>query len=160
MGGFPSLAGKIWVKGKDVDGDWLTWSIIDDYFKPSRFFGDPKEWKPVLIQYPNLRINFAHFGEFDMTPESGWAWQIIKLMKKYHNVYSDISFCVEENAVLKIEEIVADNPKVANRLMFGTDFIMIMTTKEMGGLENYFNGFDGLSEKMMFDNAQKFLGLN
>ena len=77
-------------------------------------YTNPKSWDIVLNEYPNLKIDFAHSGKQynsisnlpttsliaqniikrkeDRIPTSPWFHEIIKLMKKYDNVYLDFSF--------------------------------------------------------------------
>lgn len=77
-------------------------------------YTNPKSWEIVLQEYPTLKIDFAHSGKQynsisnipttsliaqniikrkeDRIPTSPWFHEIIKLMKKYDNVYLDFSF--------------------------------------------------------------------
>jgi len=169
-GGLPSLAGRIYVRSEGADGDWFEWDIKTESDKPSKYFGAPEKWIPVLEadsgQYRNLRINFAHFGKEKPAPGDNeepafpaWRKQIVELMKSYENVYADLSYCHDNLSIGVINDIVREFPVVAERLMFGTDYIMIMTDRNLGGLKNYFDRFVGLSDEMLYDNARRFLGL-
>jgi len=50
---------------------------------------------------------------------------------------------------------MARHPVVQSRLMFGTDFVMIMMNK--CGLQNYFNHYNGLKTAMVTTNPMAFL---
>ena len=54
-------------------------------------------------------------------------------------------------------EVIAKNDILNTRLMFGTDYIMIMMDKNLGGLEKYFDRFTELDQTVLGDNARKFL---
>jgi predicted TIM-barrel fold metal-dependent hydrolase len=158
-GGLPSLAGEIYVRSRGAEGYWYKWDIINNCSAPACFFGEPEHWRPVLKadegRYKKLRINFCHFDPNGST----WTKQIISLMKDYDNVYADLSYYTEDDAISAVKDIVRDHPILAERLMFGTDFIMIMKEKKIGGLKKYFDRFDGLPGQMFYHNAQSFLGL-
>lgn len=87
---------------------------------------DPHRWEKVLKKHPFLKINFGHLGGL----ESGRVDTIFEFMEKYPNVYSDISFDLEnENKLYHIIRKEHDKPlsngdTVADRLLFGSDFYM------------------------------------
>jgi len=41
--------------------------------------------------------------------------------------------------------------------MFGTDYIMIMMNMTLGGLEEYFNHYCVVNDKLLYKNAKDFL---
>jgi len=41
--------------------------------------------------------------------------------------------------------------------MFGTDYIMIMMYKPLGGLDKYFNLYTAFNDKLLYENAKDFL---
>jgi len=71
MSGFPSASFSL-----DGSGVWK----YNDY-------GNPVHFEPALKK--GLRIDFAHLGSYD--PDFKWAKTIVVYMKKYKNVYSDLS---------------------------------------------------------------------
>ena len=125
----------------------------------SRFYATPNNWKAVLKRWPELRINLAHFGGGDnfWSGDIGWMGSIINLMKEYQNVFADLSYHTNPEIPRKLEKLVAENAVLEDRLMFGTDFIMIMLDRNCGGLKHYFNRFSGLDNKLLCENAKKFL---
>ncbi len=150
---------------------------------------EPKFWEAVLVKYPKLKVNLAHFGNFtqafngtgnardlfDLT----WEREIGGFVKggRFPNVYADISyfFWVLEGSTDKAKVqsakamfkryIAAFDPKV-ERLMFGTDWNM---TGKAEGFEHYLDKVEaffqevGLNkaqlDNLFYNNAARFLGL-
>ena len=115
-------------------------------------------------RYKTLRINFAHFGGCDLhgalfedLPTENWTRQIIGLMDDFNNVYADLSYCPDPKIVNQVKRLVDKHPIVAKRTIFGTDYIMIMMERDLGGLKNYFDYFEGLPNQMFFVNVRRFL---
>lgn len=143
------------------------------------YFADPNNWVEILEdkRYKNLRINLAHFGgeeQFDdyideKTEKENWTAKIIKLIEKYDNVYTDLSYHLnldkdkDKNIAKNLRYLIEKYDFLQNRLMFGTDFIMILLsyqlTKEKNkALVDYFDHFDGVTEPLFSINALRFLG--
>ncbi len=180
-GGLPSMCDTISTLSRKRDGTEKT--VIFDKSKikllqkgdsaQSLFFANPKNWLEVLEnrELSKLRVNFAHFGGSDNIkayadalrkhlPESSmphnWTTQIINLMERFEHVYADIAYCPDV-PLQDIETIIQRHPIVKKRLMFGTDFVMIMMTKE--GLEEYFKHYAGINPGLARDNPAAFLRL-
>lgn len=127
----------------------------------SRYYTAPEKWMPVLMKWPDLRMNFAHFGGGDKLDSGDFRWMdaIIKMILEHPRVYADISYYSEPGLSQKISNIIKENKILNSRLMFGTDYIMIMMDKALGGLEKYFDHFNGLDKKLLTDNAREFLNI-
>jgi len=112
-----------------------------------------------LKKWPNLRINFAHFGggENFFKDETGWVKEIMQLIKDRPRVYTDISYHAYKGSPDKILDVVAKNDYLNTKLMFGTDYIMIMMYKPLGGLDKYFNLYTAFNDKLLYENAKDFL---
>lgn len=104
----------------------------------------PNHYIPALEQYPELRIDFAHFGTqynglskanlnslaatVAGQPRSPWFYQIIDLMKIYPHVMSDFSFSGTIETfyaeVLSFLNAQDDETRehLKGRMMFGSDF--------------------------------------
>lgn len=175
-GGLPSMCDRIVTSSRNKEGVVLP--IVFDKKKflaehtikkgesvHSLFFADPDGWLDVLQSngLGTLRVNFAHFGGQENilayangdASASNWTGKIIRLMERFEQVYADISFCPDCDMLLAIDKIFAKHPVVNDRLMFGTDFVMI--AMHQCGLQNYFNHYAGISEKMARINPQAFL---
>jgi len=122
---------------------------IKDFIWPEEkaMLGHPDNFKTVLEQYPNLHINFAHFGmDASETIWKDWADAIIQLMQVYPNVYSDLS-CYTKAADLNwfksnYWDNAATKDVVRMRTMFGSDFdVMFFTNVGAIDLTKYFKQF-------------------
>ena len=78
-------------------------------------FADPCLLDKVAMTYPDLKIIVAHFGQPYME-------QTAILMRKNENVYADISARTHRPWQLYNGLMIALEYKVADRLLFGTDF--------------------------------------
>jgi len=115
-------------------------------------FGHPENYIPVLEKYPNLKICMAHLGgadeikrTIDPMPPTGikpdypdymggnWFITITDLMKRFPNVYSDISYTLSDDEAMKlVVKFFKDNP-LTDKLLYGTDFYL--TQQETKGDE-------------------------
>lgn len=101
-------------------------------------FGDPANWKVILDAYPKLRIDFAHFGNNG----ENWADRIIDLMKRPdNNVFTDLACYTDPNKLKEVKAMLENNPILKDRLMFGTDFDVMLTTAFID-LQTYFDQFN------------------
>lgn len=136
---------------------------------------DPNHWKPILRDFPNLVICFAHFGGGEYftgadIPADSWADRILNLMDEFENVYADISYHSdqmrggerEKNYFRNLKRLLA-HPTYKSRILFGTDFWLIrMILRE----KNYWDYFvDRLGDGELFTriaeaNPAAFLGLD
>jgi predicted TIM-barrel fold metal-dependent hydrolase len=125
---------------------------------------DPKFWRDVLTEFPDLRLNLAHFGNFSFafsaggTPEANfdksWEYEIGQFVSSgsFPNVFADISYfgfalgpeaesrsAVESAKRLFSLYISKFDPEVKS-LMFGTDWSMIARAAHF---EQYLTNVDG-----------------
>ena len=149
-------------------------------------FGNPQCYEPVLEKYPDLKICFAHLGgstevirSVGNKPLSGypegladnnWYMEVLRLMKTYKNVHSDISYTLNDDEAMEIitwefsQQNYFDNfgKPMIEKLMYGTDFYMTQTEKE--GTEpllqnNFTEHFraPGQVKLMAYENTFQFL---
>lgn len=145
-------------------------------------FTRPHGWEPVLEQYNNLRLNFAHFGglvpaqhypaEVDDIPN--WTAKIIELMATYPNVHADVAAWDDSDPddtfpnwrpvaqlVKDLQQIdLGQGRTVADRLMFGTDFTISTLTHITldGSIRKYFDCYSpDMGAAFLHDNANRFL---
>jgi predicted TIM-barrel fold metal-dependent hydrolase len=85
---------------------------------------DPDHWEKVLEKFPALVLNLAHN---DRTGES-WQPKIARLIQKYDNVYTDISFDTEmwymPKRYFQSVKKMLNTPKIQDRVLYGTDWYM------------------------------------
>jgi len=124
-------------------------------------FGNPVHFEPILDEYPDLNIDFAHLGSADTSHE--WAHAIIDLMNRFDNVYSDLSCYTDMGDLAYVKTNLWNaNSKLQKRLMFGTDFDVMYLTDQIT-MEEYFDNFNEIFEEdelklLMHDNPLKFFG--
>ena len=95
---------------------------------PSGEFCNPENFRPALEANPNLIIDFAHFG----TTNLDWGKSIIDLMKKFPNVYSDLSCKVGDKELATFKSIYWNsdpNDIIKQRTLYGSDFDIFYFTE-------------------------------
>jgi hypothetical protein len=98
---------------------------------------DPMRWESVLEMFPKLKLDFGHFGGSETWKSSSVVSDdedpqhrkecIIRMMKKYPNVYADFAFNFVDDLEAKnlINTLIFDEA-VRNRTLFGTDYWMVI----------------------------------
>lgn len=138
QGGFASFAKTVNIQGliyqnariQEYNGNltFKHYKVTDKerVHEKAQMLNHPLLWEKVLEKYPNLTLNLAHFGCSGDSDE--WSQHIIRLMKKYPNLYTDLS-CVADNATLdymyKTYYSVAE-PAIKKRFLYGSDFYLNM----------------------------------
>ncbi|MBN1466553.1 amidohydrolase family protein, partial [candidate division KSB1 bacterium] len=95
----------------------------------------PQHWRKVLQHYPQLKLNFAHFGrqytrKFGSRRDMEWFTEIIDLCCEYDHVYTDFSFSGSKpefyDLLLKtLNEMSAPQQDVLRqKILFGSDFMI------------------------------------
>lgn len=135
-----------------------------------REFCQPSSWEGVLKKYPKLYLNFAHFGgngDFLNVYEpnyDSWANVILKLMKRYKNVYADVSY--HDGALMKktsgdyfeILNKLMDDDLIKQRIIFGTDWPMTRHTwEEKAYVEAFTKLPPAMLQQIAFQNPLNFL---
>lgn len=89
----------------------------------------PSKWKTVLRNFNSLKLNLAHFGKHDHSPN--WQNSIIELIKNYDNVYTDISHRgFDDDFYMGLKESIRNiqdpelQEKLKKRILFGSDFMI------------------------------------
>jgi predicted TIM-barrel fold metal-dependent hydrolase len=99
-----------------------------------RDMSSPDNWKLVLEEFPNLRLNLGHFGGARIAePLDGWPWKIAQLANHYDHLYADVgNHRVDKQELLeaylnRLEEMFAApaTAKMQERLMYGSDWYML-----------------------------------
>ena len=134
-------------------------------------YGSPDEWLSVLAAHPSLRLNLGHFGGAYGDPANyTWTWDIARGLATYDGLYADVG-CqhVDDAALMQVhfgvlEKIAGTCPKMADRLMFGTDWYMEANNPNPNAFldeykSRYLAAFGaGQTAKFMSANALSFLG--
>lgn len=133
-------------------------------------YTDPSNYEYILQKFPNLVLNLAHFGgssewldfiNYESGPEPTWYEKVIALVKKYPNVYTDISYTMYDTSLyFQLKKVLADDA-VRSKILFGSDFYMVeRETEELSfynKLKNYISASD--FEAISTTNPKRFLNL-
>lgn len=131
--------GGVYYRGKITKND-LKHPKTNEIHKRSRNknfaqnWTNPKNWEYVLKDFPNLRLDLAHFGgeqdwkdytsEKKPITDDNWIEKILFLIEKYQNVYTDISYTLSDRNCIKILVDFLKKPKYREKILFGSDFYM------------------------------------
>lgn len=124
----------------------------------------PDKWAMVLSNYPNLRLNLAHFG----AANENWRKAIANLILENYNVYTDISYRgVDKEYYDNLRKLLDSHAsdkreKLMERIIFGSDFMInLMSIESYGKYLQYFTDtlvFSAMEKDMLCSkNAERFL---
>ena len=95
---------------------------------------NPERWRTVLEKFPNLKLNFAHFGGYETWKRPSpvdYKGQkrkevIFEFMRTYNNVYSDFSYnLIEVDLSKNLREVLSTHNDILNKSLFGTDYWVV-----------------------------------
>jgi predicted TIM-barrel fold metal-dependent hydrolase len=137
----------------------------------------PARWAPVLREFPNLRLNFGHFGHETGTggaegidARDAWMRQAAELIEGYAHVYADLSSSplVYDAAYAArfgahLQALCARFKRLPSRLMYGSDWWLNRFDPHGETAVGAFQRFLGTwlepaREAVMGRNALRFLG--
>lgn len=132
----------------------------------ARYFNHPRNWGPVLEAFPKLKLNLAHFGGPDQwkaflkdKPDS-WVPRIIDYLYQYENLYVDFAYTMyKDEYTIRLRQIMEDNERLRKRVLFGSDYYMIVRE---GHYRDLFADFrtkigDELMHQMSVTNTRNYL---
>jgi len=131
-----------------------------------KFFNHPRNWIPVLEKFPYLKLNLAHFGgddewkDFYSGKSNTWISVIIELMERFPNVYTDFSYTMYDDRIsTKLKSMILENDLLASRVLYGSDYYMIVREGHFRALKNQFIELmgDGIMKKIGGTNPMRFL---
>ena len=152
--------------------------------KLAQQYTNPGAWNAVLEHYPQLKVDFAHYGrQYNPIGKSPikalldkswtndpWFTEIIDLMARFDTVYADFSFSGSDpNFYQELHTFIYDleedelRERILNRSMFGTDFTVNLAKVE--SYTNYLRIFeqspfsDSDIERFVCANPMRFLNL-
>ncbi len=169
------ITGEMLSKAKSIDPA----AKKNSNFKFARYFNHPLNYLNVLKEFPELKINIAHFGgntEWDSYLDESWnsMAQVTKEKSwfaiirddiigsgKYDNVYTDISFTVYDSKLFPLLKSTLKNDHVRKKILFGSDFYMLEKNRTERRFSYDVRGY--LDEKDYWQiaelNPKKFLNL-
>jgi predicted TIM-barrel fold metal-dependent hydrolase len=133
------------------------------------YFTHPKNWEKVMTDFPNLRVCLGHFGSTDYWTDymenpgnpKNWFDIIRKMMPRYPNLYSDISFTLYNKDYLPLLKVLLTDPVINQRVLFGSDYYMVetITNERAFGLRlRAFIGEDYFTS-IAVTNPERYLGV-
>jgi hypothetical protein len=133
------------------------------------------KWKQVLAEYPELSLNFAHFGSESKSSKRQWRNAIIALSKEYPNVYTDIS-CndAKPDYYEELEDLfhpdlnkkrenapLIPNDELYQKVLYGSDFSINLLASKVNSYNEYLKAFAdakvSYKEDMCENNPARFL---
>jgi len=137
--------------------------------KNSKKNSSPLKWEKILQKYPELKVNFAHFGLernlYRVFPKRKWEKIILKLITDYPNVYVDFSsLAFDHDYYSYLEDLIRSHrhgETLKERVLFGSDFMinLIWIDSYNQYLSTFFNTPHISDEKERFCsiNPERFL---
>jgi hypothetical protein len=112
----------------------------------ARYLNNPELWIPVLDKYNNLKLSFGHFGgdsnweNYNLTGKNERISKIIEMMKNpNYIVFADFSFNVVEKELYDaFEKELNNDPEIAEKVMFGTDYWVVLPAGDLLGMQQVF----------------------
>jgi predicted TIM-barrel fold metal-dependent hydrolase len=144
-------------------------SCCKDYY---RDLAHPAHWAKVLEKHGNLKLNLAHFGgagEWErraLSPSAAamdrnWAAPIIRLMRDYEHVYTDLSFhgnLAGRNGDAYAQALREAIRGLEDRVLLGSDWYMSAIQCDLDDYwRNFKTAFPDLFDAMTGPNAVRFL---
>jgi hypothetical protein len=160
----------LYVTGDTKDDNSQERLLTYDPLVPEGYFIDkyvhPKNWRPVLEKFPDLKLCLAHFGGSEWNKDkkgrglkSDWVKEIVKLTKEFPNVYTDMSCYdlkdsgVRYNVSELFRKIEYDGEylHLKDKIIFGVDWYLSLITRAPGYKDYVESFFDSMGE---FDDWQ------
>ncbi|MFN2457841.1 MAG: hypothetical protein ABR502_06560 [Chitinophagaceae bacterium] len=110
--------------------------------------------RPYSLNLNNWKIDKDTHKNFS------WFSIICDLMRKYENVYADISYTLNDTTLLPLLKMILENDeKIRSRVLFGTDFYVVSKQLSERAYSINIRSYLGreLFEKIAIDNAEEYL---
>jgi uncharacterized protein len=134
--------GGVYYRGESTDITWpsnlpIEASRLGSNASWTDQLSDPGAFCNVLRDFPGLKICLAHLGGEDECAkwlsepwpsnlnQSNWLSTILRLMKKYPNVYTDLSYVGYQSKLHPLMHVLIRDPAFGGRILFGSDFYMV-----------------------------------
>lgn len=124
-------------KIREMLGDY-PYDKKDDKRKLCSYFTHPKNYVEILKKYPKLKLCLAHWGsecswdEYLKNPlnKENWFYLIKDMLKKYPNLYTDISFTLNNQEYFSVLKLLLNDEDLLKKVLFGSDYYMVETESE------------------------------
>lgn len=132
------------------EGEWLPQRTITNFFRNR---------KPVRQEANTNYLDIDHpwFGK----DRYKWLLIIIDLLRKYPNVYADISFTLHDRSIYsELKELLKDET-INKKILFGTDYYVVASVADENDLLQLFKkelDDDALFNLIAYENIKRFMG--
>jgi predicted TIM-barrel fold metal-dependent hydrolase len=125
-------------------------------------------WSDVFFRkrnsaWPSLELDNWIINEGNKHKNLSWFTIICDLMRKYENVYADISYTLEDEKLLPLLKFTLEiDAKIRERVLFGTDFYVVskaISERKFGINVRSFLG-ETLFHQIAVENPRRFLSNN
>ncbi|MDP5307245.1 amidohydrolase family protein [Paracoccus spongiarum] len=138
-------------------------------------YSAPWLWRPVLREFPGLRVNLAHFGGFGGHGLPEWEGQLSAMLGEFPSLYFDTGFWTETlqgaaarpGSLATTRRLLASTPGAAQRMLYGSDWSMIARLPGhpayLAGIQRFLADLPvapAQAQAVMGDNARRWLGLD
>lgn len=132
-------------------------------------FTHPHNYIKVLDDFKDLKICLAHFGseyywkKYLDEPGNDDNWFVIvkEMILKYPNLYSDISFTLNNQEFFPLLKVLLSDEKLREKVLFGSDYYMVETksTERRFCIDLRAAIGENKFTTIALDNPKKFLGI-
>jgi len=167
----PEILRKIWMDPQiDLSGlkiclghfggedEWLKY--VEDSWLPDKYFSVDNPSSLDVIK--NLWYNEPASDSSNGKKAYSWFSIVCDLIRKYPNVYADISYMLSEARILPLLKILLESDEViSKKILFGTDFYVVSKAGAEREMSLYVRGYLGeeLFRKIAYENPKAFLNL-
>lgn len=131
-------------------------------------FANPLNYPFVFDIFRKVRICLAHFGsehywlKYLDYPEDKDSWFILirDMLEKYKNLYTDISYTLNNPEYFPLLKILLADPKIKDQILFGSDYYMVENKANERRFGIDLRGYLGEENfrTISYDNPVTFLG--
>ncbi|HNX79090.1 MAG TPA: amidohydrolase family protein [Prolixibacteraceae bacterium] len=135
---------------KEFQGEYTFETGIKDGFgdmvkERAAVLNHPKIWAKVLEQHKDLNLVLAHFG----VGSNEWQDEILALLYRFDNLYTDVSCISEELQLLRVKSIYEQNPEIRSKILYGSDFFLDLLFND--SFQQYKKRMELIFGRKMFD---------
>ena len=102
---------------------WDKFLEQDRYAEANAIIKDPVNGLDLKFNIDSRAKRYALWHYVD------WFSIITTMMMQFENVYTDVSYTAHDLNYLNLLSEIVDNPRIADRVLFGTDFYVVSNHK-------------------------------
>ncbi len=136
------------------EDEWLKY--IQDSWRPDKYL------TTTVDECLDVKKNVWYDETSPDKKAYSWFSIICELIRKYPNVYADISYMLCEERVLPLLKVLLETDnQISPKVLFGTDFYVVSKAGAEREMSLYVRGYLGeeLFRKIAYENPKKFLNI-